>query len=378
MTRSIARRAFRRVLVVALAASLGFGATAAAQSLRTSIDNGHAKIPAWTPAHGHARPLVAIVGDNAGTELTDFVIPYGVFKRAGIDTVALAAHDGRFRFRPALEARLDATIARFDAEHPEGADYVVVPAVTHHDDPVLLDWIAAQARKGATVVGICDGTIVVAGAGLLDGKWATAHWASESQRLQRFPDTHWVRNARYVVDGNVVSSSGISAAMPTSIALVEAIEGHERASALAAELGLSDWSPRHDSDAFRPRYGNLKAFAAKFAFNPLRSGERVGIPLADGVDEIALAVTADAWSRTGRSQAVSIAPTAGAVASRNGLVFLPDVVGTPDGIDLPLPPPAAEFPARAFDAVLADIASRYGRRTAYAVAIDFEYPGFVP
>lgn len=371
-----ARRASRFVLAFAIAsACLGM---ASAEPLSAAVAGIDTKIPAWTPTPGHARPLVAIIGDNAGTELTDFVIPYGVFKRAGIDTVALAIHDGPFRFRPALKAQLDATAKEFDAEHPEGADYIVVPAVTNADDPALLAWIVAQSRKGATVVSICDGALVVGNAGLLEGKWATAHWASESQRLQHFPNTHWLRNARYVVDGKLISSSGISAAMPTSIALVEAIDGHERASALAAELGVADWSPRHDSDAFRPHYGNLKTFAVRFAVNPLRGGELVGIPLSQGVDEIALAVTADAYSRTGRSQAISIARSEGPFASRGGLEFLPDVVGDAGDFDLVLPPPSTETPAHAFDTALAGIASRYGRKTAHAVAIDFEYPGYVP
>ena len=367
-------------LAIAIAtASLSAHATAASTTSGTPSATANEKLPAWTPQRGHDRPIVAIVGDNAGTEVTDFVIPYGVLKRAGIDTVALATHEGTFRFRPALVARLDATTAQFDVTHPEGADYVVVPAVANPSDPTLLAWITEQSRKGATVVSICDGALVVGNTGLLDGKWATAHWGSESHRRQHFPSTHWVGNARYVVDGNVVSSSGISAAMPTSIALVEAIAGTARASALATELGVSDWGPRHDSEAFRPHYGNLGAFAVKLAINPLfRRTQKVGVPLADGIDEIALAVTADAYSRTGRSQAFSFSPTADAVTSRNGLVFVPDAVGAPENLDVLLPPLAAGAPAKVFDTALAGLESRYGRRTAYAVALDFEYPGYVP
>ena len=382
MNRNATRRTTRPfVLAMALAACANLGGFAGAAPLPTSAATTDAKIPGWAPRHGHAQPIVAVIGDNAGAELSDFVIPYGVLKRAGIDTVALAVHDGPFRFRPALKARLDDTVAGFDARHPEGADYVIVPDATNRKDPALLAWIAAQANKGAMVVGICDGARILGNAGLLEGKWATAHWASESQRLRESPTTHWVRDMRYVVDGNVVTSSGISAAMPTSIALVEAIAGTERASALAGELGVADWSPRHDSDAFRPRYGNLRAFAVKLVVNPyLRGKQLVGVPIADGVDEIALAVTADAYSRTGRSQAVSIAAASNTVTSRNGLVFVADAMGAPEGIDVDvvLPPLAATAPAQAFDAALAGVASRYGRRTAYGVALDFEYPGYAP
>jgi transcriptional regulator GlxA family with amidase domain len=256
---------------------------------------------------------------------------------------------------------------------------VIVPAMVKRDDPTVLAWIAAQSRKGATVVSICDGALVVGNAGLLKGRWATAHWASESQRVQAFPTTHWVRNTRYVADGNIVSSAGISAAMPTTIALVEAIAGRDRASALAREMQVDDWSARHDSDAFRPHYGNLGAFAVKLAFNPyLHGAQTVGVPLADGVDEITLAVVADAYSRTGRSHAVSVAANNAPVTSRYGLRFLPDVAGAATSVDVLLPTLAGVAGGKVFDTTLAAIEARYGQRTAYAVALDFEYPGYTP
>ena len=334
-------------------------------------------IPAWTPSSVGAQPLVVIAGENGGTELTDFVIPFGVLKRAGIRTITVAAHKGPLRFRPALKADLDATMAEFDAQHPSGADYVIVPAMVNRADPTVLAWLSDQARKGATVVSICDGALVLGNAGLLKGKSATAHWASEGVRLKQFPGTNWVSNTRYVADGKIISSAGISAAMPTSLALVEAISGKLRAEAVAREMEVSDWSPRHDSDAFRPQFEKLGTYAVKLLVNPyLRRPQVVGVPFAQGMDEINLAILADAYSRTGRSRAVSMASTNVPVASRYGLRFLPDVVGESTSVDVVLPPLANTAPGKAFDTTLASIAARYGSRTAYSVALDFEYPAY--
>ena len=341
----------------------------------------HAQAPErlapWIAHDGRARPLVAVVGENAGTELTDFAIPYGVLARAGVaDVVALATRDGPITMRPArLKLAPHATTARFDRDHPGGADYVFVPAVVRQRDPALLAWLAAQQRKGATLVSICDGALVLANAGLLDGRRATAHWATESHREEHYPSVHWVKNARYVVDGAIVSSAGISAAMPTSIAVVEAIAGRERADALAAELGVDDWSTAHDSDAFQPRFGkNLLAYLRTFVTNAkLHRAQQVGVPVADGVDEIALAFTADAWSRTGRSQAYALAGSDAPVTTRGGLVVLPDADATPQRA---LPALSDTRAARALDAALAAIAQAYGRSTAYGVALNFEYAGF--
>jgi putative intracellular protease/amidase len=375
MNSTVARLASSFVATLVVVASLGGCAASQPRSAPTTADT----IPAWTRAHGHDSPLVAIAGENGGTELTDFSIPYGVLKRAGIATVTVAAHDGPVRFRPALTARLDATMAEFDREHPEGADYVIVPAMVNPKEPTVLAWITQQARKGATVVSICDGAFVLGHAGLLDGRHATAHWASESMRRRAFPSTDWVRDARYVADGNVISSAGISAAMPTSLALVEAIAGRDRAEALAREIDVADWSPEHETDAFRPHYGNLRAYAVGLLVNPyLRGSQRVGVPLADGIDEVMLAVVADAYSRTGRSQAVSVASRREPVPSRFGLRFLPDVVGATETLDVVLPPIVGTAPGKVFDVTLSDLARRYGHNTAVAVAVQFEYPGYAP
>ncbi|UUZ50208.1 DJ-1/PfpI family protein [Massilia sp. B-10] len=94
-----------------------------------------------------------------------------------------------------------------DLRYPDGADYVIVPALSTPDDPVLLPWLAAQAAKGATIVSICDGALVAARAGVFKGHRATGHWATHKLRVENFPDTEWLANRRYVADGKVVSSA---------------------------------------------------------------------------------------------------------------------------------------------------------------------------
>src|SRR4249919_2367031 len=341
---------------------------------------GHAAmehIAPWRSRFGRTRPVIAVIGNNSGTELVDFVIPYGLLVASGAaDVITVATHAGPLTMRPALKLQAQTTARDFNARYPDGADYVIVPAMVDREDPVLLDWIANQSRRGATTVSICDGALVVANAGVSNGHVATAHWATESLRMQQYPGTHWVKDTRYVADGRVVSSAGISAAMPTSLALVEAIAGRARAAAVAKELGVADWGTQHDSDAFQPRFGtNLTAFAAtNYTNHWFHSMQRIGVPVTSGVDEIALAVTADAYSRTGRSQAYALAASKDPVKTRHGLVLLPDrVLDDPTPLDDVLPAMQAAPSAHVFDTVLASIADRYGRKTAYGVALDFEY-----
>ncbi len=92
------------------------------------------------------------------------------------------------------------------------------------------------------------------------------------------------------------------------------------------------------------------------------------------MDEIALALTADAFSRTYRSRAVAIAESAGPVKTLDGLTLLPDHVTGEHGLPRHRHP-AFEGPSTlALDQALADIEDMYGRRTSRFVALQLEYP----
>ncbi|MCX6953547.1 MAG: DJ-1/PfpI family protein [Verrucomicrobia bacterium] len=335
-------------------------------------------LPPYQARFGRRQPVIAIVGENSGTELTDFVIPYGVLAASGAaEVVTVATQPGVLRMRPALTLQTQETIAQFDVRFPAGADYVIVPAVVKYQDPTLLAWVKAQGVKGSTLVSICDGAVVVAGTGLMEGRRATAHWASEGFRRRKFAGVHWIADVRYVADGPIVSTAGISAALPASLALVEAIAGRDRARALATELGVSEWSAAHDTAPFRPRFGvNLRALiAANYTNAWFHSTETISVPLTPGLDEIALAVTADAYTRTGRSRVLALAPTTEPVRTRHGLIVIPDTLGGGrHPMDRMLPAldatPSGLWLAKSIDG----IRQLYGTNTAYGVALDFEFP----
>ena len=114
------------------------------------------------------RPLIAIIGINDATETTDYLMPYGILRRADVaDVVTLATGPGPMTLFPALKVEPQATVAEFDARHPDGADYVIVPAMSRDDDPAALQWIRSQSAKGAIIIGVCVGAKVVGDAGLL-------------------------------------------------------------------------------------------------------------------------------------------------------------------------------------------------------------------
>lgn len=319
------------------------------------------------------RPLVATIGINDSTETTDYLVPVGILRRADVaEVLMLATGSGPVQLYPALKVVPDASIAAFDAAHPEGADYVIVPAMSRDDDPAALAWIRSQAGKGARIIGICAGAKVVGAAGLLDGRRATTHWYYLREMLEGSPTVHYVPDRRMVSDANVATTTGISASMPMMLTLIEAMAGRAKAQAVARDLGVDRWDARHASSAFR----FTRPFATTVLANRVAfwNREELGISLVQGMDEVSLALVADAWSRTYRSSVTTFETSKSPVVTANGIRILPDR----DAADLPENRRVATFtdqrPARALDAALRAIAERYGERTTHVVAMQLEYP----
>lgn len=273
-----------------------------------------------------ALPVVAIVADAAGTELTDFVIPHATLTESGVARiVTVALHPGRIRLRPgSLYITPDQTMAEFDAANPRGADYVIVPALVDHGNLAIAAWIRAQSVRGATIVSICEGARTVAKAGVLDGRHATTHWSALDELTEAYPGTTWVRNRRYVLDDHLITTTGVSAALPASIVLIDQIAGRVVADSMARQLGLDSWDATHDTDAFHlTRWTWVKA--AWNTIVPWRH-DAIGVAVTDGFDEIALALTVDAIARSIRGKPVTWSETGAPVRGRQGLQITVDRV----------------------------------------------------
>lgn len=205
---------------------------------------------------------------------------------------------------------------------------------------------------------------------MLDGRKFTGHWYDRGDLLS-YPQAVYVPNQRYFADRNVVTTTGVSATLPATLALVEAIGGRDRAAALAQELGLTSWGAEHGSDAFR--LGALRIWA--YASNALALWRRdeKSIQVPDNADDIQLAFIADAWSRTHLASVKALAAGGSPVRLRSGLALIaaPGAVVPADAQSLQL---AAEVkPAQQLDRTLCEIAREYGAATRDWVALEMEY-----
>lgn len=377
MSKSVVLWCGAAVVVVCLAGFAGWiftlpSATAVAEAPMVPREETNAMLASLRPDR-NGRPLIAVVGINDATETTDYLVPTGILRRADVaDVMMLATGPGPVQLYPALAVEPDATIAAFDARHPEGADYVIVPAMSRDDDPAVLAWLQSQSRNGAIIIGICGGAKVVGAAGLLDGKRATTHWYYRRQMLERSPTIDYVADRRMVLDGGVVTTTGVTASMPMMLTLIEAIAGRAKAETVARDLGLKSWDARHASGAFT----FTRPFATAALANTLAfwNRDRWGIELLPGIDEVSLGLVADAWSRTFRSSAFTFAASADAVVTANGIRVIPDqdTADWPQALRVAMS--ADRRPAGALDHALRTITERYGERTANLVAMQLEYP----
>ena len=134
-------------------------------------------------------------------------------------------------------------------------DLILVPGgmgtITELKNTALLDWLRPRADKAEIVMSVCSGSALLAKAGLLDGRRATSNKQYFQFAVDAGPNVQWVKRARWVDDGNRVTSSGVSAGIDMSLHVVERLFGTKTAETLA-EATEYQWHRDADNDPFAP------------------------------------------------------------------------------------------------------------------------------
>ncbi|KAI0093097.1 class I glutamine amidotransferase-like protein [Irpex rosettiformis] len=146
-----------------------------------------------------------------------------------------------------------------DVKEGEQFDIVFVPGgygTARHESPqVVLDFVRKQAPGAKYVLSVCAGADILAGADVLNGKRATTNKSMFLRTVEDFKDKNieWVRKARWVVDGNVWTSSGMAAGSDMAYAFVKHLAGYEVAEFIR---GLVEFSAHEqDDDEFAEFHG---------------------------------------------------------------------------------------------------------------------------
>jgi putative intracellular protease/amidase len=183
-----------------------------------------------------------------GFTALDAIGPYEVLSRLpGARVTFVAAERGPVR----TDNRMLTLLAECSLEELPAPEVVLVPGgpgeVAARAGGPALDWLRAAHATSTWTTSVCTGSLILAAAGLLDGKRATSHWLA----YEKLAELGAVAvEQRVVFDGKIVTGAGVSAGIDMALALAARIAGENVAQAI--QLGI-EYDPQPPFDAGSPR-----------------------------------------------------------------------------------------------------------------------------
>lgn len=187
----------------------------------------------------------------ADVELLDFAGPYEAFTAANyggrgetvFDVFTVAEQLGEVQVRAGLRVMPD-----YALDDAPKIDVLVVPGGQgtrrEVNNPRLIGWIAEAAGRAELTTSVCTGAFLLAEAGVLaDHAIVTTHWASVDRLRDTYPSLDVRHDVRFVDDGAVVSSAGVSAGIDMSLHVIERLCGRDVAAGSARLMEYDYWKP---------------------------------------------------------------------------------------------------------------------------------------
>ena len=383
-------------------------AGASAAGALVSVRAAYPRPPCAAPAEGWPPPRpvpqgplpVAVVLGASGSVITDALGPYEVFARSPGFFVYTVSAGPAAMLSGALAVVPDYSLGDVDAGTAPEPAVIVIPAVLSpagRKEQPLRDWLARRAGRGAHLLGVCAGSRLLAAAGVLDGHRATTHWSRIGALQRTRPQVDWVRGQRYIQDGEITTTAGVTSGVFGALWLVQQLTSATEAQRVGDELAYPGWSLDGPTaiPAQRPAPRDLTSLLAALA--PWRR-PALGVGLVEGASEIDIAAPFEVYASSfaARTVPIAVGPTvttrhglrlvaapADATAPRVNRLIVPGIHHADQvdprlagwaagrGLNLELPQADGEF---SFDAMLRDLAAHADRATARVTAKSIEYP----
>jgi len=187
------------------------------------------------------RTKVAILVFN-GVEIIDYTGPYEMFGDAGYDVYTVAQTTQPITTAMGMTVVPKHTFA--DAPRP---DVLVVPGGSvkaARDSAPTLRWIRDVSARARYTMSVCNGAFILGSAGLLDGLTATTTWSNIDRMRSAFPKTRVVEDQRFVDNGKIITTGGLSAGIDGALHVISKLESPGKAQEVALEEEYN-WRP-HD------------------------------------------------------------------------------------------------------------------------------------
>ena len=183
-------------------------------------------------------------------ELLDLYGPLEMFGCLGdaLRIVTIAEQRGPVRSTPG-----PSTLAEYSFADAPQLDLMLVPGgvgtFPQLGNAAILDFLRERGARAEVAMSVCTGAALYAKAGLLDGRRATTNKQFFAMTCASGPNTKWIEQARWVEDGPIVTSSGVSAGMDMSLAVIAKLWGLPVAEQIAA-LTEYEWQSDAAHDPF--------------------------------------------------------------------------------------------------------------------------------
>ena len=192
-----------------------------------------------------------------GVEIIDYTGPWEVFGAAGFDVYTVAATRAPVTTAMGMTVVPDHTFA--DAPAP---DVLVVPGGGIGGalgSAPTLQWVAAESGRTPITMSVCNGAFILAKSGLLDGLTATTTYHNIPRLREQYPKTKVVDDQRFVDNGRIITTAGLTAGMDGALHVVSRVLGNGVAQQVA--LGEEyDWQPQAGFARGRLAAGNIPDF----------------------------------------------------------------------------------------------------------------------
>jgi putative intracellular protease/amidase len=175
-----------------------------------------------------------------GVQIIDFSAPYEVFGQADFKVVTVAAA------KHPVTTSMNLTVTPdYDFQSVPPPDILVVPGGAIDsalNDAKTIEWIKKNSANAQHVLSVCNGAFILAKAGLLDGLKATTFYRLIDQLVQQAPKTQVVRDQRFVDNGKIITTAGLTSGMDGSLHVVSKVLGKGEAQRIALHLEYN-WQP---------------------------------------------------------------------------------------------------------------------------------------
>jgi putative intracellular protease/amidase len=175
-----------------------------------------------------------------GVEIIDYSGPWEVFGEAGFKVHSVAEKSG-----PVTAVFGQKLIPDYTFKNSPGADILLVPGGNSGkaaNNPAVIKWIQDEAKKSKYVMSVCTGAFLLSKAGLLDGLSATTVMGGLDRLAQVSRKTKVVHDQRYVDNGKIITTAGLSSGIDGAFHLLSKIKGKGSAQAAALEMEYR-WDP---------------------------------------------------------------------------------------------------------------------------------------